>query len=155
MNTIHICGNIGAEPEFRLFESGKRKVNFSVALNQYTRDGLPLDTIWIPCQAWDAFYDRLLKCQQRARLSGRKIKIVGTFTQNKWTDQSTGKRNCKLIVNVQSFELFNGLQESLPASKTEAEVIFDGRPVQSRYRRKGTFSYKSKELRAKQDDASI
>ena len=28
MNTVHLSGNIGAEPEFKIFDSGKRKVSF-------------------------------------------------------------------------------------------------------------------------------
>lgn len=154
MNTVHICGNIGAEPEFKLFDSGKRKVSLSVALNQYTKGGEQLDTIWIPCQAWDAVYDRLLKCQQRAKLSGRKINITGTFTQSKWTDQTTGKHHSRLMVKIQSFELLSGPQESMPASASDAESLFERKRAESADCREGTFRFKSSELRAAEEDAS-
>jgi len=165
MNTIHMCGNIGAEPEFKQFASGKRKVSFSVALNQYTREGEQCDTIWIPCQAWDIVYDRLFKCQQRARLSGRKINITGTFTQNKWMDQATGKQHNRLIVKIQSFELLAGIQQesaivslrtenSQAESPTDAEVVFDGKPVQSANHRKMPFPFKSSELRSAKEESS-
>ena len=152
MNTVHICGNIGAEPEFKLFDSGKRKVNFSVALNQYKKNGEQLDTIWIPCQAWDAVYDRLLKCQQRAKLSGRKINITGTFTQSKWTDQTAGKHHSKLMVKIQSFELLGGPQESMSVSTSDAEPLSEG--VQPADHRGAAFRFKSSELHAATEDAS-
>jgi single-stranded DNA-binding protein len=152
MNTVHICGNIGVEPEFKVFDSGKRKVNFSVALNQYKKDGEQLDTIWIPCQGWDAVCDRLLKCQQRAKLSGRKIIIIGTFTQSKWTDQTTGRQHSKLMVKIQSFELVTGPQESMPASKSDAEILFEGKPAQPANHQEASFRFKSSELRAAKED---
>jgi single-strand DNA-binding protein len=153
MNTVHICGNIGAEPEFRLFDSGKRKVSLSVALNQYKKDGEQLDTIWIPCQAWDAVSDRLLKCQQRGKLSGRKINITGTFTQSKWTDQTTGRQHSKLIVKIQAFELLSGPPESMSASGCGAGIL--GKPAKPAQHPAASFRFKSSELRAAKEDARL
>lgn len=162
MNTIHVSGNIGAEPEFKLFENGKRKVSFSVALNQYKGNGEQCDTIWIPCLAWDSVYDRLFKCQQRSKLSGRKIYITGSFSQRRWMDQTTEKQHTRLIVNVQSFELAAGAQEeSTPAhlsvessqeSQIAADSVLDGKPVQTGNPQKPTFRFKSSELRSAKED---
>jgi len=131
MNTVHLSGNIGAEPEFKIFDSGKRKVSFSVALNQYRANGEHCDTIWIPCQAWDSVYDRIFKCQQKAKLSGRKINITGNFTQSKWTDQTTGKQHSKLMVKIQTFELLPATEHESPrvASESAAEIVFEGRSM--------------------------
>jgi len=152
MNTVHICGNIGAEPEFKLFQNGKRKVSFSVALNQFKKDGGQVDTIWVPCQAWDSVYDRLLKCKQKAHLSGRKINITGNFVQTKWVDQSTGRQHQKLMVKIHSFELLGLQHAERQARQEDAEVdpeaIFDGKPIY----KKLPFHFKSNELRAAKEE---
>jgi single-stranded DNA-binding protein len=162
MNAIHISGNIGAEPEFKSFGSGKRKVCFSVALNQYGTNGQRCDTIWIPCQAWDAAYDRILKLQQKSKLSGRRINITGSLSQTKWTDPATGKHLTKLIVKVLAFELIAGVQQEdlttrriEPPAESEiaAEAIFDGKAVELGIRRRLPFPFKSGELRAAKEDS--
>lgn len=161
MNAVHISGNIGAEPEFKLFESGKRKTSFSVALNQYGINGQQIDTIWIPCQAWDAVHDRLFKLQQKSKLSGRKINISGSFAQAKWTDQTTGKHQTKLMVKVHAFELIGSTQqelvqepiESQTEATTTAETIFDGKSVEVGNRRRLPFPFKSSELRSAKEDS--
>jgi single stranded DNA-binding protein len=165
MNTVHISGNIGAEPEFKVFDSGKRKVIFSVALNQYRTNGEHCDTIWIPCLAWDSIYDRLFKCQQQLKLSGRRIYITGSFSQSRWIDQTTGKQHTRLTVKVQSFEIVAGPQQDSAAaqllvegsdaeSKTAAEIVFDGKPVQLGNHRRMPLYFKSSELRSAKEDSS-
>ncbi len=143
MNTVHISGNIGIEPEFKVFGSGKRKVTFSVALNQFGKSGEQVDTIWVPCQAWDTVYDRLFKCQQKAKLSGRKIHITGALAQTKWTDQVTGKNHTKLLIKVQTFELLISAHQepvtSVQASSTDVQTLFDGKPVSDGYIRRMPF----------------
>ena len=119
MNTVHICGNIGAEPDFMLFDNGTKKVTFSVALNQFGKDGKQKETIWIPCQAWGPVYDRLLKCKEKAALVGCKINITGTFAQNSWKDQATGQKRTKLLVKVMSFELLPRTKDD-PAAAAES-----------------------------------
>jgi single-stranded DNA-binding protein len=139
MNMVHICGFIGSEPDFRQFDSGKRKVSFSVALNQYSKDSQQSDTIWIPCLAWDAVCDRFLRCREKAKLSGRKINVTGSFVQTKWTDPVSGKRQTRLMVKILLFELLSvasqePLVEQSLISNTQGtpspeEVMFEGKPL--------------------------
>ena len=141
MNMVHICGFIGAEPDFREFESGRRKVSFSIALNQYCKDSQQTDTIWIPCLAWDTVCDRFLRCREMAKLSGRKINVTGSFVQTKWIDPVNGKKQSTLMVKILLFELLSGAAqerivepsimgntESQPSSE-DVQVIFEGKPL--------------------------
>lgn len=144
MNMVHVSGNIGAEPEFKLFESGKRKASFSVALIQYRKNNEENETVWIPCLAWDAVCDRLLRCREKTNLSGRKIIVTGSFVQSKWIDQITGKKQTKLMVKVLVFELLssapqeqvlsnNGQDQAAIAqdqpSLADVEALFEGKPL--------------------------
>lgn len=164
MNSVHISGNIGTEPEFRKFDGGKRKVSFSLAMNQYQTNGQQCDPIWIPCQAWDSVCDRLFKCQQKSKLSGRRISITGMLSQTKWTDQTTGKQHARLIIKVQSFEFFGGREQDQVLaqssagpqieSETAAEIVFDGKAVEPGNRRRLPFPFKSSELRSAREDST-
>lgn len=113
MNQVNIIGHIGSEPEVKSFQSGKKVARFSVAINGYSKDkeNKPAPT-WIPCEMWDTAVDRMLKCRQKAKLSGRKIQITGSLALNVYstlvgTEQRTMK---KLYLKVSSFELLGGLK---------------------------------------------
>ncbi len=120
MNQVNIIGNIGAEPKVTSFQSGKKKAAFSVALNSYSKDkeNRPAPT-WVHCEMWEATVDRLLKCKEKAKLTGRKIQITGSLALNVWTDgEGENQRTMKkLYVKVHSFELLSGLK-----SEAEPEI---------------------------------
>jgi single-stranded DNA-binding protein len=142
MNMIILSGNIGAEPEFKRYDSGKRRVNFTVALDQY-KENEKVETFWLTCYAWDSVCDRLQRCQRNSKLCGRKINITGTLTQSSWMDEETGQKKKRMYVNVQIFDLlsFQTVTESQPEKATcsDAEKIFDAKPAfptRSRYARR-------------------
>ncbi len=125
MNQVNIIGNIGAEPKVTSFQSGKRKATFSVALNSYSKDkeNRPAPT-WVHCEMWEATVERLLKCKEKAKLTGRKIQITGSLALNVWSDgEGENQRTMKkLYVKVHSFELLSGLK-SEDESVTEEPLI--------------------------------
>lgn len=135
MNMIFLTGNIGAEPEFRRYENGKRQVSFSVALNHCRKNGEPTETIWIQCLAWDSVSDGLSRCNEKMKLSGRKICLIGTFAQRIWTDQASGKKRTKLMVNVLRFDLVCAgihdldLDPAAGKNSSAVEELFDGKPL--------------------------
>ena len=111
MNTVHVIGNMGSEPDVKAFPtSGKRVARFSVAINSGKKD----KPTWIPCEMWDQAVERLQKCQAKAKLTGRKIQITGALALNEYTkiegDQHIQMK--KLYVKVHSFELFGLKQEA-------------------------------------------
>jgi len=144
MNMVILSGNIGAEPEFKHYDSGKQRGSFSVALDQYSKDGEKAETFWLACYAWDSVCDRLHRCQKNTKLSGRKINLAGTLTQSSWTDTETGEKRSRIFVNVQIFDLLPASRTPAPVqsnqgSCSDAEIIFDGKPVfatRSRYSRR-------------------
>jgi single stranded DNA-binding protein len=137
MNMVILSGNIGAEPELTNYDAGNRRVSFSVACDQYTKDGERTETFWILCYAWDSVCDRLLRCRQNTKLAGRKINLSGSLVQSIWADQENGKKQSKLFVNVQMFELLNTTRQQPSRlsdnseQQSDAERIFDGKPLYS------------------------
>lgn len=133
MNMVILSGTIGAEPEFKHYDGGKRRVSFSVALDQYSKDGERMDTFWLACCGWDTVCDRLQRCQKNSKLSGRKINLAGTLTQSNWTDVNTGERKNRIFVTVQMFDLLPAVRapfiQTAAEPRSEAEMIFDGKPM--------------------------
>ena len=121
MNTVHVIGNIGSEPEVKAFQSQKRVARFSVAVNSGKKD----QPTWIPCEMWDQAVERLQKCQAKAKLTGRKIQITGALALNEYT-KTQGDQQIpikKLYVKVHSFELFGMKPEATdPVETAEPEA---------------------------------
>lgn len=125
MNQVNIIGNMGSEPEVKVFDSGKKVARFSVAINGYSKDKdkKPAPT-WVPCEMWDAAVDRLLKCKEKAKLTGRKIQITGSMALNTYssvvgTEQRTVR---KLYVKAHTFELLGGLRTDEEADESTATM---------------------------------
>ena len=134
MNMVVLSGNIGSEPEFRHYDSGKRRGSFSVALDQYGKEGEKTEAFWLVCYAWDSVCDRLQRCQKSSKLSGRKINLAGTLTQSSWTDTVTGEKKSRVFVNVQMLDLFPAsrilaLNQPDQEPRSDAEMIFEGKPL--------------------------
>ncbi len=132
MNQVNIIGNIGAEPKVTSFQSGKKKASFSVALNSYSKDkeNRPAPT-WVTCEMWEETANRLLKCKEKAKLTGRKIQVTGSLALNVWTDgEGENQRTMKkLYVKVHSFELLGGLKsEDEPAIEEPSQENSDSEP---------------------------
>ncbi len=117
MNQVNIIGNIGSEPEVKSFQSGKKVARFSVAINGYSKDkeNKPAPT-WVSCEMWDAAVDRMLKCKEKAKLTGRKIQLTGSLALNVYNSEvGTETRTIKkLYVKVHTFELLGSLKTDEP-----------------------------------------
>ena len=121
MNQINLIGNIGAEPEVRVFSSGKHKVaRFSVAVNSYSKDKDRKQTMWVSCDCWDVVADRLLKCLETSKLTGRKIQVSGSLACDVY--EKNGSTVRKHYIKVQTFELLpaGNAQQSAGGEQQEA-----------------------------------
>ena len=125
MNQLNIIGNIGSEPVVTYLQNSDNKVaRFSVAINGYSKDKEKKPApLWVDCELWNEAADRLLKCQERGRLTGRKIQVTGALANSHWKKKvgtheiSMNTKYCK----VRSFELIGSLKtdETLPSDDTE------------------------------------
>lgn len=119
MNAVHVIGNIGADPDVKVFDTGKKVARFSVAVNSARKD----KPVWVPCEIWEEACDRLLKCQQKAKLTGRKIQVSGSLALNEYKKQvgASEVQMRRLYIKVHSFELFGLKQETGEAAPAEPQ----------------------------------
>ena len=134
MNQLNIIGNIGSEPVVTYLEhSNNRVARFSVAINGYSKDKEKKPApLWVDCELWNEAVDRLLKCQEKGRLTGRKIQVTGALANSHWKKRvgtqeiPMNTKYCK----VRSFELLGSLKTDdappddveLDETELEAEV---------------------------------
>lgn len=114
MNSIHLIGRVGRDPEVKYLHGGKTVVNFSIAT------GYGDYTIWHNCEAWDKTADIISKNVK----SGDQIGIDGQLRYDEWTDKDTGKK--RRAAKVNAFQIhFTGRKDDKPTESPVSNVPGD------------------------------
>lgn len=122
MNSVQLIGNVGADPQYRQFPSGKRVGRFSIALNNYS--GKKTDPTWVNCELWDAAVERLQKCSVK---SGTRLAVSGSLAQSSY-DRTVGNttiKERKLYVKVASFQVLSSKGEVLASESADPDPAAD------------------------------
>ena len=96
INTLTIEGRLGSDAETRYFQSGKKLVSFSMAVDRRYKaaDGSDREeTAWVPVKAFAACADAAESLQK-----GDRVLVIGELRQETWTDKQTNQQRSKLIV---------------------------------------------------------
>lgn len=105
MNSIHLIGRAGRDPEVKYFEDGKVVANFTLAVNSYKRDDEP---DWFTLEIWG----------KQAQLAadyvrkGSQIAVIGSAKLETWTDRTTGAERSKIKVRVDRLELLGSKRDN-------------------------------------------
>lgn len=102
LNQCSFIGNLGADPEVRNTQAGKKCANLRIAVTEKWKDqsGERKErTEWVPVVIWGALAD----VAERYLRKGSKVFVSGKFTTRKWTDQSGNDRYSTEIV-LQGFD---------------------------------------------------
>lgn len=78
---VYLTGNVGADPEFRTFESGRCRANFSIALRSSRSGG---DTEWFQIEVWN----ELAQAVKDEIRKGTAVCILGSLRKNSWMDRN-------------------------------------------------------------------
>ncbi len=101
-NSVFLIGNLGADPEIRSVQTGKKVAKFNLAVHQARRGptGEWIEkTMWITCTAWDRQADT---CERYLR-KGSKIALRGSLDYQEWKAQDGSKRS-KIEVVIRELE---------------------------------------------------
>jgi single-strand DNA-binding protein len=132
MNTIHIVGNLGGDPEMRYLDSGTPVTNFSVASNRrYSgKDGEPKEeTTWFRIAAFGKLAEN---CNQYLG-KGRQVYVVGRIRPDEdgnprtWEGQD-GTTRASFEVTAQSVQFLgskgNGSDAEYEPPESEEDIPF-------------------------------
>ena len=102
VNKVMLLGNLGAEPEVRLFDNGGRVVIFSLATSESWNDRASGErkerTEWHKVAI---FNEKLGEVAERYLRKGSKVMVEGALRTRKWQDQSGADRYTTEIVLAQ------------------------------------------------------
>jgi len=110
MNTIQLTGRITNDLELKVSNSGKKYVNFTIAVSRgKNKDGANV-TDFIPCVSWNKTAETLTTYCKKGKLIG----IVGRL--NTRTYEKNGERRYSYEILVNSVEILE------PIKRDSAEV---------------------------------
>jgi single-strand DNA-binding protein len=108
LNTIHLVGRAGRDPEVKYFESGGVVCKFTLAVNRRSRDSEP---DWFDVEIWD----RTAQIAADYVRKGSLIGITGSLKFEYWDDRNTGAKRSKPIIRVTDLNLLGSRQDNDPS----------------------------------------
>ena len=139
---VNLMGNLTKDPELMVFDSGKTKVSFSVAVNRRWTDesGEKKEQVsYFDVIAWSYTADDIA----RVLTKGNGVIINGRLEQQSWDDKTTGEQRSKVVVvadnvalalrNIENYERRQTEgKTSIPAQKTATATRPANRPQMKR-----------------------
>jgi single-strand DNA-binding protein len=113
-NKVQLIGNLGAKPEVKETDSGRKQATFRVATNESYRNGKGervTDTQWHRIVAWG----KVAEVAEKYLDKGREVVIEGKLVSRSYNDRDGNK---KFITEVQANELL--LLGSKPPESAES-----------------------------------
>jgi single-strand DNA-binding protein len=98
MNTAHIVGRVGQNPELRYFESGRVLAKISVAVNRNSRSDQPN---WFTVELWG----KTAEVAGNYLRKGSTVGISGSLKLDEWTDPNTGEIRSRPVIKGRRLEL--------------------------------------------------
>lgn len=126
-NLVMLGGRLTADIEIRYLPSGTAVTDFNIAVNRVWKDtqGAKKEEVtFAGCTAFGKTAENIGKFFSK----GDSIFVQGRLKQESWDDKTTGKKQTKTKVVVESFEFIEGKKQ--PAQTTKPEPG-DGQPPQA------------------------
>lgn len=113
-NCVVLVGNLGTDPEFREFTSGKSKAQFSLAFKTLGSE----DANWITVECWNGIATNVEKYLTK----GSKVCVTGSLKYESWTGSDQVRRSAiKLVANNVEF-----LSTKRPSDEAPVETGYAG-----------------------------
>lgn len=112
VNRVTLIGNLGAEPEVKVFENGGKIVKFPLAVNESFKinEQWETRTQWFRCECSSFVAEKVEKYYHK----GMKVFVEGRIKMNTWTNKE-GQERIDIIIDVKVTHQF----ASLPQNQTD------------------------------------
>lgn len=104
INTAHLVGRVGREPDVKYFESGSVVSKFTLAVNRRRRDSEP---DWFDIEVWGKTAQIAADYVYKGSLVG----ITGILKFDHWTDRDTETPRSKPVVLVNQLDLLGSKRD--------------------------------------------
>ena len=127
VNKVILVGNLGRDPEIKVFPSGDQVANVTVATTDKWKDKqsgeMKEHTEWHRL----VFNGRLAEIVGQYLRKGSQIYVEGSIRTRKWTDQQSGQDRYSTEIRVDQMQMLGGKQDGA-ASQAPAK---SAKPAQS------------------------
>lgn len=110
VNLAILVGNVGQNPDIKVFDGGTKKATFSLATSEKYKDRngeVHENTEWHNIVCWRATADVV----ERFVKKGTQVYIQGKITTRGWEDQS-GQKRYTTEIEVSNLQLLGGRQDN-------------------------------------------
>lgn len=110
VNLAILVGNVGQNPDIKVFDGGTKKASFSLATSEKYKDRngeVHENTEWHNIVCWRATADIV----ERFVKKGSQVYIQGKITTRSWEDQN-GQKRYTTEIEVANLQLLGGKQDS-------------------------------------------
>ncbi len=117
LNRVQLIGRLGKDPEARFTPTGKKVVNFSLAVSQRRKsaEGEKEFTEWVNLEAWERLGE---VCAQYLH-KGSLVFIEGRLKTDKYEDKGETKYFTKVV--AQAMQMLDKKQDEEPAMSVDEE----------------------------------
>ncbi|TVR82870.1 MAG: single-stranded DNA-binding protein [Saprospirales bacterium] len=102
-NSVQLIGNLGADPEVKVFDNGNTLCRLSIAVNEYFRDkegNNQKKTNWMKVAAWGKTAERMVSFLSK----GNRVAINGKLVNRQYDGQNGQKR---YVTEVHAYNFMN------------------------------------------------
>lgn len=104
LNKVILIGNVGSDPDIRMFPNGGRVANFSLATSEYWTDKTGQRQSRTEWHRISVYNEGLVKLVEKAVHKGSKLYVEGTIRSRKYTSQQDGTERTAVEIALQGFD---------------------------------------------------
>tara|TARA_R100001129_G_scaffold121163_1_gene84054 strand:+ start:1217 stop:1696 length:480 start_codon:yes stop_codon:yes gene_type:complete len=126
LNQITILGNVGVEPEIKVWDDGNKQATFSVATKISWQDKSTQE--WKDKTSWHRIVvkNQYLADKAENRIQvGDRVLVQGTMEYREWMDNKTDTKRYSAEIVLGKFD---GILEVQPSRKSNGEDTFNSEP---------------------------
>lgn len=117
INSVHLVGRVGADPDLRYFESGSVLAKVSLAVDRRSRSSNQPD--WFTLELWGKVAEVAGNYVRKGKLIG----VRGSLEIQEWTDHNDGTDRSKPLIRVAELELLSAKNSQLDEDDSDLEEI--------------------------------
>lgn len=111
VNSIHLVGRAGRDPEVKYFESGSVVCNFTLAVNRRTSNkDEPPD--WFDLEVWGKSAEAAANYVKKGAL----LSVQGNLKFDHWTDKNSGTPRSRPVVRVNQWNFEGSKKDNSSAT---------------------------------------
>ena len=118
-NEVILGGRLTADPELKTTPSGVSVTSCSIAVNKPMRNGEAGEPLFLNCTAWRGTAEFVTRYFRRAS----SICVVGSLTENRWTDKIGIARREFFVLVDEAF--FVDAKSEMPGFRSHSDVEVD------------------------------